>query len=73
MRTNRTQPSQDRAQPHTQLTTHTNSLAHRKALLPETVEWRELKAQKGKKFNYYHTKPSWLEPSIPNYFTGKEE
>jgi hypothetical protein len=52
--------------------THTNSLAHRKALLAETVEWRELKAHKGKKFEYFHTKPSWL-PPIPNYFTGALE
>ena len=58
---------------HTQLTTHTHTRAHREALLTETVEWRELKAHKGKKFEYFHTKPSWLEPSIPNYFTGKEE
>ena len=58
-------PRQYRAQPH--------SIAHRKSLLAETVEWRELKAQKGKTFEYFHTKPSWLEPSIPNYFTGNEE
>ena len=57
---------------HTQLNTHTHSIAHRKSLLAETVEWRELKAQKGKKFEYFHSKPSWLEPSIPHYFTGKE-
>ena len=31
--------------------------------------WRELKAHKGKKFEYFHNKPSWL-PPIPNYFTG---
>ena len=58
---------------HTQLTTHTHTRAHREALLTETVEWRELKAQKGKKFNYFLTKPSWLKPSIPNANTGKEE
>ena len=58
---------------HTQLTTHTHSIAHRESLLAETVEWRELKAQKGKKFEYFHTKPSWLKPSIPNYFPGNKE
>ena len=39
----------------------------------ETVEWRELQAQKGKKFEYFDTKPSWLKPSIPNYFPGNKE
>ena len=58
---------------HTQLTTHTHTRAHREALLTETVEWRELKAHKGKKFEYFHTKPSWLQPPIPNANTGKEE
>ena len=43
-------------------------------MLAETVEWRELKAQKGKKFEYFDNKPSWLKDvPIPNYFTGERE
>ena len=30
---------------------------------------RELKAQKGKKFEYFDKQPSWLKAPIPNYFT----
>ena len=43
-------------------------------MLTETVEWRELKAQKGKKFEYFDKKQSSLKDvPIPNYFTGKDE
>ena len=70
---NRT-PAQPTEHSHTQLTTHSHTLAHRSALRTETVEWRELKAQKGKKFEYFDKKPSWLEDvPIPNYFTRKDE